>query len=131
MSFSSMGEGGGGALMLFAPPPLHDFKICFQSFQAKRRRTLCGRIRSTHSGVRLKIMNRVVKKRTICADRDIIHPNCSKNALLPVSTRSHVILRNFSFSSVREGRSPTTKSGRMEHLSLVNTCSTTLLTAMI
>ena len=49
-------------------------------------------------------MNKVVNKRIICSDSDILDPNCSKNALLSVSIRSHVVVsQNFSFSSVRGG----------------------------
>ena len=99
MSFSSMGPGGGGRGL---PRPLHDFMICFKSFQANWSRATWGRIRSIHSGVRLKIMNRVVSKRIICSDSDILDPKCSKNALLSASIRSHVVVsRNFSFSSAR------------------------------
>ena len=40
--------------------------------------------------------------RIICSDNDILDPMCSKNALLSVSIRSHVVVSpNFSFSSTR------------------------------
>ena len=95
MSLSSMGPGVGGRGL---PRPLHDFMICFKSFQANWRRATWGRFRAIHSGVRLKIMNRVVNKRIICSQR---HTR-SKNALLSASIRSHVVVsRNFSFSSAR------------------------------
>ena len=98
MSFISMGPGVGGRSVLPNRRLLHDFMICFKSFQANWRRAMWGRIFSMHSGVRLKIMNEVVNKRIICSDSDILVPNCFKNVLLSVSIRSHVVVsRNFLF----------------------------------
>ena len=95
-----MGPGVGGRGVF--PRRLHDLMICFKSFQANWRRVMWGRIFSIHLGVRLKIMNRFVNKRIICSDNDILDPTCSKNALLSVSIRSHVVVSpNFSFSSTR------------------------------